>query len=228
MATPLDILVTGGTGYIGQHLIPLLISREHRVRVLAREGSLSRVPNGATPVVGDALNAESVGAALRPGDTVVHLVGTPHPSPTKADQFDRIDLMSIRCTVEAAKRVAISHLVYVSVAQPAPVMAHYLWVRSLGEAMIREAALTASIVRPWYILGPGHWWPKMIMPIYKLAEMIPLMRASAERLGLVTIEQFVTAMAREAENPPPRGHRRIIEVPAIRRARLRAGNGPNS
>ena len=125
MATPLDILVTGGTGYIGQHLIPLLISREHRVRVLAREGSLSRVPNGATPVVGDALNAESVGAALRPGDTVVHLVGTPHPSPTKADQFDRVDLMSIRCTVEAAKRVAISHLVYVSVAQPAPVMAHY-------------------------------------------------------------------------------------------------------
>jgi len=228
MVTQLDILVTGGTGFIGQYLVPLLIGRGHRVRVLTREGSVSRVPTGATPLVGDALNADSIAAALRPGDTVIHLVGTPHPSPAKADQFDRVDLMSIRCTVEAAKRTAISHLVYVSVAQPAPVMAHYLWVRSLGEAMIREAALTASIVRPWYVLGPGHWWPKLIAPFYKLAEMIPPLRATAERLGLVTIEQFVTAMVREAENPPPRGQRRIIDVPAIRQARLGAGNGFNS
>ena len=219
MATQIDILITGGTGYIGQHLIPLLISRGHRVRALARESSLDRVPAGAAAVIGDALNADSIAASLRPDDTVVHLVGTPHPSPTKADQFDRIDLMSIRCTVAAAKRIGASHLVYVSVAQPAPVMAHYLWVRSLGEAMIREAGLTASIVRPWYVLGPGHWWPKAIEPLYKLAEMIPATRATAERLGLVTIEQFVAAMAREVENPPPRGQRRIVDVPAIRRAR---------
>lgn len=219
MATQIDILVTGGTGYIGQHLIPLLISRGHHVRVLARASSLNRVPAGATAVVGDALDADSVAAALRSDDSVIHLVGTPHPSPTKADQFDRIDLMSIRCTVAAAKRVGISHLVYVSVAQPAPVMAHYLWVRSLGETMIREAGLTASIVRPWYVLGPGHWWPKAVQPLYKLAEMIPATRATAERLGLVTIEQFVTAMVREVENPPTRGQRRIVDVPAIRRAR---------
>ena len=220
MATPLDILVTGATGYIGQHLIPLLIARGHRVRALAREGSFSRVPAGATPVAGDALNADSIAAALRPGETVIHLVGTPHPSPTKADQFDRIDLMSIRCTVAAAKRVDISHLVYVSVAQPAPVMAHYLWVRSLGETMIREAGLTASIVRPWYVIGPGRWWPKLVLPFYKLAEMIPMMRAAAERLGLVTIEQFITAMVSAVENPPRPGQRRVIEVPTIRRARL--------
>jgi uncharacterized protein YbjT (DUF2867 family) len=227
MPTPLDILVTGGTGFVGRHLIPLLIARGHGVRAIARQASLARVPAGATAVVGDALSADSVAAALRPGDTVIHLVGTPHPSPTKADQFDRVDLMSIRCSVEAAKRVTISHLIYVSVAQPAPVMAHYLWVRSLGEAMIREAALTASIVRPWYVLGPSRWWPKLIMPVYKLAEMMPLTRPTAERLGLVTIEQFVTAITREVENPPARGQRRIVDVPAIRRARLRDDHGPN-
>jgi uncharacterized protein YbjT (DUF2867 family) len=224
MPTHLDILVTGGTGYIGQHLIPRLLARGHRVRVLARQSSLGRVPSGASAVLGDALDADSVAAALRPGDTVIHLVGTPHPSPTKADQFDRVDLMSIRCTVAAAKRVAIAHLVYVSVAQPAPVMAHYLWVRSLGEAMIREASLTASIIRPWYVIGPGRWWPKLIAPLYKLAEMIPFTRETAERLGLVTIEQFIAAMVREVENPPARGQRRI-DVPAIRRAKLANGDG---
>jgi uncharacterized protein YbjT (DUF2867 family) len=216
----LDIFVTGGTGFIGRHLIPMLIGRGHRVRVLAREGSLARVPTGATAVVGDALDADSIASALRADDTVIHLVGTPHPSPAKADQFDRVDLMSIRCTVAAAKRTSISHLVYVSVAQPAPVMAHYLWVRSLGETMIREARLTASILRPWYVLGPGRRWPKAIMPLYKLAEWFPATRATAERLGLVTIEQFIVALTRAAEHPPLPGGQRIVDVPAIRQARL--------
>jgi len=220
MATPSDILITGGTGYIGQHVIPLLIARGHRVRVVARQSSLARVPAGAAAVSGDALNEDSIASALRPGDTVIHLVGTPHPSPTKADQFDRVDLMSIRCTVGAAKRVGIDHLVYVSVAQPAPVMAHYLWVRSLGEAMIREAQISATILRPWYVLGPGHWWPKAILPFYKVAELFPPTRAAAQRLGLVTIEEFVKALVRAVEDPPRAGRQRLLDVPAIRQARL--------
>lgn len=220
MASALDILVTGGTGYIGQHLIPLLLARGHRVRVLARAQSLGRVPDGATGVVGDALDGVSIAAALRPGDTVIHLVGTPHPSPSKADQFEKIDLVSIRETVNAARQTGIAHLVYVSVAQPAPIMQDYLYVRMLGEKLIREAGLTASILRPWYVLGPGHWWPKLIRPLYKLADLIPSLRPTVERLGLLNIEQMVAAMAYAVENPPAEGERRIYDVPAIRRARL--------
>jgi nucleoside-diphosphate-sugar epimerase len=219
-ATPLDILVTGGTGYIGRNLIPLLLARGHRVRVLTRAESAQRVPAGATSVVGDALSDDSIATALHAGDTLIHLVGTPHPTPSKADQFEKVDLISIRASVNAAQRVKIRHLVYVSVAQPAPIMQAYLWVRSLGEAMIREARLTATIVRPWYVVGPGRRWPKVIMPLYKLAEAIPATRATAERLGLVTIEQFVNAMVSGAENPPASGQQRIVDVPGIRNAHL--------
>lgn len=220
MVVPLDILVTGGTGYIGRHLIPLLIARGHRVRVLSREQSLDRVPDGAAAVAGDALDPESVAGAMRADDTVIHLVGTPHPSPSKADQFEKVDLISIRSTVTAARKIGIAHLIYVSVAQPAPIMQSYLWVRMLGETMIREAGLTASIVRPWYVLGPGHWWPKLIRPLYKLAELIPALHPTVERLGLLNIEQMVNAMAYATENRPASGQRRIYDVPAIRRARL--------
>lgn len=126
---------------MGSRLIATLLTRGHRVRALARQNSLGRVPDGAIPVVGDALDAESVAAALRSGDTVVHLVGTPHPNPSKARQFEQIDLVSIRATVTAAKRVGIAQLVYISVAQPAPIMRAYLEVRAAGERMIKEAAL---------------------------------------------------------------------------------------
>lgn len=220
MTVSLDILVTGGTGYIGHHLIPLLVARGHRVRVLAREQSLARVPAGASAVAGNALDVGSVSSALRKGDTIVHLVGTPHPNPSKADQFEKIDLVSIRATVAAAKQMGIDHLIYASVAQPAPVMRAFLWVRTLGEAMIREAGLTATFVRPWYVMGPGHWWPVLIQPIYKILEMIPATRAAAERLGLVTIEQMTHALVSAVENPPRPGQWRIVNVPQIKRARL--------
>jgi uncharacterized protein YbjT (DUF2867 family) len=220
MTESLDILITGGTGYIGNNLIPRLIARGHRVRVLARQESVARVPAGATPVIGDALVDESVASALRTGDTLIHLVGTPHPTPSKADQFEKVDLISIRASVNAARQVGIEHLVYVSVAHPAPIMQAYLWVRTLGETMIREAGLTATILRPWYVLGPGRQWPKLILPLYKIAEWFPGTQATAERLGLVTIEQFMTAMISAVENPPVRGQRRIVDVPAIKRARL--------
>ena len=218
MPSPLDILVTGGTGYIGRNLIPLLLARGHRVRVLARQESVKHVPAGATAVIGDALNDDSVAAALRSGDTLIHLVGTPHPTPSKANQFEKVDLVSIRASVRAARRVRLAHFVYVSVAQPAPIMQAYLWVRALGESMIREAELTATIVRPWYVLGPGRRWPLILLPFYWIAARIPALRAGTERLGFVTIEQMTQALVRAIESPPQGVQ--ILEVPAIRAARL--------
>lgn len=217
MPTALDILVTGGTGYIGCRLVPALLQRGHRVRVLTREQSLERVPPGATPVVGDALDESSVAAALREGDTVVHLVGTRHPTPSTADQFEKVDLVSIRTTVRAAKSSAIAHLVYVSVAQPAPVNPAYLWIRTLGETMIRESGLAATILRPWRIVGPGRRWPKAMKPLYKLAELFFATRTTVQRLGSVTLDQFIDALVMEVENPPARGQWRIVDVPGIKR-----------
>jgi uncharacterized protein YbjT (DUF2867 family) len=217
MPEPLDTLITGGTGYVGQRLIPELLARGHRVRALARQLSVARVPAGATAVPGDALNTNSIAAAIQPGDTVVHLVGTPHPNPSKAKEFQQVDLVSIRATVAAAQQMGISHLVYVSVAQPAPVMRAFIEARAAGETMIREARLTATILRPWYILGPGHWWPVVLIPIYKLTELLPSTRESALRLGLVTIKQIVQALVAAVENPPAAGTVRIVDVPAIRR-----------
>ncbi len=198
----------------------MLLARGHRVRALARAASVGRVPAGATSVIGDALEATSIEAELRSDDTVIHLVGTPHPTPSKADQFEKIDLVSIRATVAAAKKIGAAHLIYVSVAQPAPIMQAYLWVRTLGETIIRESGLAATILRPWYVLGPGRRWPVLIKPLYRLAEMIPATRATAERLGLISIEQMITALVSAVENPPAPGQRRIVDVPAIRRARM--------
>jgi uncharacterized protein YbjT (DUF2867 family) len=80
--------------------------------------------------------------------------------------------------------------------------------------MIRESGLNATILRPWYVLGPGRRWPVILKPIYWLMERIPATRESARRLGLVTIEQMVAALVRSVEHPAQGV--RILNVPDIR------------
>lgn len=213
---PRQVFVTGATGYIGQLLVGALVARGHQVRALARAESAGRVPAGATAVVGNALDSATFAAAVMPDDTLVHLVGTPHPSPSKAAEFQRVDLPSVRASVEAARLARAVHFVYVSVAHPAPVMHAYIEARSAGERAIADAGLTATILRPWYVLGSGHRWPYLLLPLYAVAELIPSTRETAERLGLVTARQMVAALVRAVEDPPATGGIRVVEVPEIR------------
>lgn len=215
------VFVTGATGYMGRALISALLARGHAVRALTRAGSAGRVPAGAQVVRGEALVAESFAEAVAPADTLVHLIGTPHPSPAKAASFRAVDLPSVEAALAAARTARIAHFVYVSVAQPAPVMQAYIAVRQAGEARIRESGIPASILRPWYVLGPGHWWPIFLAPFYALGERLPATRESARRLGLVTLAQMVAALVQCIERGPEgTGIRRtrILGVPEIRAA----------
>lgn len=211
------VFITGGTGYIGRPLIEALLQRQYSVHALVRPGSEQRLPAAALPVIGNALDGASFAGAIPAGATVVHLVGTPHPSPAKAAEFQRVDLESIRATVAAAQRSAARHLVYVSVAHPAPVMQAYIAAREEGELLVRASGIRATIVRPWYVLGPGHRWPYLLLPVYAVLRWFPTTRDGAERLGLVTRRSMIAALVRAIEAPPVEGAR-IVEVPQIRQA----------
>jgi uncharacterized protein YbjT (DUF2867 family) len=62
---------------------------------------------------------------------------------------------------------------------PAPAMKAYIAVRQECEQIIQQSGLNATILRPWYVLGPGHRWPQMLLPMYWLMERIPPPRANA-------------------------------------------------
>jgi len=212
-----SVFITGGTGYMGQRLISRLLERGHEVRALVRHGSEKRLPGGCTPILGNALDGTSYADKIAPADTFVQLIGVAHPSPAKAAEFRQIDLPSGLGAVAAAKSAGIRHFVYLSVAHPAPMMHAYIAVRSECETAIQAAGLNATILRPWYVLGPGHWWPYLLLPMYKIAELLPGTRDGAQRLGLVTLEQMTSALTFAVENPV--SGRCIVSVPEIRSAK---------
>jgi len=212
--------VTGASGYMGRALVERLLARGHSVRALYRAG----VRPGSDPgqsklegVEGNALDAATFAHRVAPCDTFVQLVGVPHPSPAKAALFRSIDLVSAKAGIDAAVSAKVAHFVYVSVAHPAPVMRAYIEARAEAEAYLRASALDATVLRPWYVIGPGHYWPLALKPFYWLGEILPPTRETSRRLGLLTLEQMIAALVHAVENPV-RGIT-YLDVPAIRNIR---------
>ena len=145
--------------------------------------------------------------------TPFHLVGAAHPAPWKGREFAEIDLPSLLESVTAAHRAKVEHFVYVGVAHPAPVMKAYIRVREQCEEILAGSGLNLTVLRLWYVLGPGHRRPVVLKRLYWLGERIPATRDGARRLGLVTLDQMIGALGAAVENPA--GDQRVIPVEAI-------------
>ena len=213
-----SVFIAGATGYMGSRLAAELLRRGHSVSGLVRSGSESKLPGACRPVIGNALDGATFRGAIGEVDSYVQLVGVAHPSPTKAQQFRDIDEKSFEESLAVALANRVRHFVYVSVAHPAPAMHAYIEVRSRCEEKLRQSGLNATILRPWYVLGPGHYWPYALKPFYWLARQLPSTREGAQRLGLVTLEQMIAALVHSVEAPA--AGVRIVGVPEIAAAKL--------
>jgi len=124
--------------------------------------------------------------------------------------------VAIRESVRAAAGTTVRHFIYLSVAQPAPVMKAYLDIRAEGERLLRDSGLAATFVRPWYVLGPGHRWPYALLPLYWIWGAFPAHRDTAARLYPVRLGDVVRAIAGAVEAGA--NGVRVIEAPEIRAA----------
>jgi uncharacterized protein YbjT (DUF2867 family) len=210
------VFITGATGYIGKRLVKRLLAKGYKVIALVRKGSEHKVPSGAEILTANPFNASSFQQGIPAGCVFVQLLGVPHPSPVKAQQFKDIDLRSVKASADAAASARVSHFIYLSVAMlPSKLMHAYQEVRKEGEQYCVSKRLNCTFIRPWYVLGPGHWWPIVLLPLYLVAELIPSWREKARALGLVTIKQVLNPLVDviEADAKPLN----VIEIPDILR-----------
>ncbi len=210
------IFITGGTGYLGSRLIKILLKKRHEVIALVRPGSEGKLPAGCAFVLGNAFDPDTFSSKIPEGSVFIQLLGVPHPSPKKKKEFVSIDLASARASAAAAKKAGVGHFIYVSVAmEPTSVMRDYQQARAQAEQVLLETGLPLTFIRPWYVIGPGHWWPLLLTPLFWLLKKLPATQRKARALDLVSLRQMLSALESAVEQTPDK--LRTVEVADMRR-----------
>jgi farnesol dehydrogenase len=109
------VLVTGGTGFLGQWLVQALLARRLEVKALVRPGSDTSAfqAEHIEPVVGDISDSAVVSAAMRDCDLVIHAAARPE-GPGRRAEFERVNVDGFRHVMDAAWNHGVRHVVHVS------------------------------------------------------------------------------------------------------------------
>lgn len=128
------IFVTGGTGTLGSHAVPLLRAAGYDLRILSRSARENAA--GVEYVTGDLLAGDGLDEALAGITTVLHMAGAP-----KGDD------VATRNLAQAAARAGVRHLVYISVIGADTVPVGWLRMKAAAEQAIKESGVPYTILR---------------------------------------------------------------------------------
>jgi len=172
------VLVTGGAGFIGSHLVDYLLGQGRTVRVMERPGVLvSHLPTDRIEIVfADLRDEQAVRAAVADCDVVLHLAANPNLWTRDPDEFEQVNHLGTRRVISAARAAGASRIVHVStesILSPSgyrgaiteetrttlsDMIGDYCRSKWRAEQAAREAAMAGDpviIVRPSVPVGPG-------------------------------------------------------------------------
>jgi nucleoside-diphosphate-sugar epimerase len=150
------VFVTGGSGFVGRHLVPLL-ARSRRVFALRRPGSpRSSAGAGVISIEADLANTELYAHALAECSMVVHLAAATGKRP--ATEYFRVNTAGTTRLLQACRAAGVPRFLFMStIAATFPDRRHYPYAESKAraESAVRESGLDYLIVRPTVVVGPG-------------------------------------------------------------------------
>ena len=171
----MQIVVTGGSGFLGAHLSQALLTAGHHVHIMGRDFSSTDrlIAAGAIPIVADLRNADAVIAACKGMDVAYH-VGALSAPWGRSQDFHEINVNGTAAVIEGCKRHQVRRLIYVSspsvvfagqdqhelteaVAYPKRFTSVYSLTKKLGEDLVNAAHLDLEtiVLRPKAMFGPG-------------------------------------------------------------------------
>ncbi|WP_248895953.1 complex I NDUFA9 subunit family protein [Haloplanus halobius] len=198
----MDILVTGGSGFVGQHLCRELQSRGHSVTSLSRTPGSEDVPDGVEKTMGDVTAYDSLLEPMAGQDIVVNLVAlSPLFKPSGGDEMhDRIHRQGTENVVRAAQETGVEKIVQMSAlgADPDGETA-YIRAKGAAEEIVKSSSLRHVIVRPSVIFGEGGEFvpfTKKLAPPY----LTPLPGGGKTRFQPIWIGDLVPMLADTVED----------------------------
>ena len=216
MARLHHVLVLGGTGFVGRHLIPRLAAAGHRVTVVARRRHEARhlilLPT-VHVVEGDALDPRELHARVGDATAVVNLIGILNER--GRETFAAVHVDGVRSIVDACERAGGRRLVHVSAinADPAGPSA-YLRSKGDAEAIVAASRLPWTIFRPSIIFGREDEFLNKFAQLQRLLPLMALPSPNA-RFQPIFVGDVATCIARALDDDTTIGQRYSLCGPAV-------------
>jgi len=189
------ILVTGGTGFVGTHLVRRLRAENVPVRVVVRNPGRAEPLRdlGVELVTGDVSDKKSLESAARGAERVVHLVGIIQEGPGFSFQDVHVD--GTRNVVEAAQSSGVRHFFYQSALGTRPgAKSMYHRTKWQAEEAVRASGIPFTILRPSLIYGPSDQFTIRLSEMIRIAPVIPIIGSGKSKVQPIFIDDVVSCI----------------------------------
>ncbi|MHB8468400.1 MAG: complex I NDUFA9 subunit family protein [Gaiellaceae bacterium] len=197
------VLVTGGTGFVGSHVVHRLRAEERRVRALVRDPVRATRLSAwsAELVAGDVAEPASLRAAVAGVDTVVHLVAIIKGS--RAD-FERVMAQGTRDLVAAAREAGVRRFVLMSALgldERSRAAVPYFAAKGAMEEAVQGSGLEHVILRPSFVFGKDGGVLPTFVRLARYAPVTPIVGSGRQRLQPIWVEDVAEYVAQALDKP---------------------------
>ncbi|MEO9078751.1 MAG: complex I NDUFA9 subunit family protein [Rhodanobacter sp.] len=191
-----QLVILGGTGFVGRHLLPRLVAGGHSIVLLSRNrekhrelGVLPGVSVRSADVYDDAVLRQSLTGA----DAVINLIGILNSQGQHTFERTHVDLT--RRLIAACAASGVGRLHQMSSLKAGQGLSKYLKTRGEAETLVKTSALNWTIYQPSVIFGEGDGLVGRFATLLRRLPMLPLARAHA-RMAPTWVGDVAAAITR--------------------------------
>lgn len=180
----MKLAVTGGTGFVGGHLLEQAGEAGHEVTALTRREQPSRA--GVRWVMGSLADTDALARLTEGAEAIIHVAGV--ISGRDAAAFEAGNVAGTRAVLDAAASAGVRRFVHVSsLAAREPGISMYGASKARSEELVRGSGLDWAIVRPPAVYGPGD---RETLELFRMARLGLIMTPPAGRLSLIHVSDL--------------------------------------
>ncbi|HDD35631.1 MAG TPA: NAD-dependent epimerase/dehydratase family protein [Candidatus Desulfofervidus auxilii] len=187
------IFVTGGTGFVGNHIVGALLSLGEGVKCLVRPGSEKRLRHKVEMVKGD-IFLPDLAKRIEGCKAIIHLIGIIREFPKKGITFKKLHVDATYAALEAAKKAGIRRFIHMSaLGTRENAVSEYHKTKFEAETLVKESGLVYTIFRPSVIYGPYDHFVTMLSKVIKISPILPIIGDGLYKMQPVHVKTVALA-----------------------------------
>lgn len=194
---PRRVLVAGGTGFVGRHLVRRLQGRGHALRVLSRGSPDQPRAEGVENWTANIKDEAAVRGAAEGCEILVHLVGISWADRDRS--YEDVHVRGTEVLLREARRAGVRRFVFVSTVGASARGSAYFRTKREAERQVRASGIDFVIFRPSIIYGPGDHFTSALVRLLRRLPVFPVLGLKVSRLQPVAIEDVAEALVQAVE-----------------------------